>query len=251
MHNFLTIVKTTGEVWMLPGDGYLAQKRAFSARRSSLSKHIRKGELGHGARGHGMRRRFKALTKLDDAEGRMIRSACQKAASYHEHPDHPDDRTRGIGVVDCARRGSPARLVLIEDYSTLPKEDVRFMPTWPWAQLKEAVAWACKKAGLELRVVPAAFIRQRCPACRWMDASNVKVVTSRGGTTTMFECTAPDCGFRRHVDAVAAFNMLIDGCGPGADGGPGLGERALEKFEERLQALARASRRSEQEAAAQ
>jgi hypothetical protein len=74
----------------------------------------------------------------------------------------------------------------------------------------------------------------------------------------MFECTNTDCGFRRHVDAVAGFNMLIDGCGLGPDGVSGPGEEALEKnremlrvvdrLEGRLQALACASRRVEKAA---
>lgn len=240
MHNFLTIVKTTGEIWMLSGDSYLVQKRAFSARRASISKHIRKGELGHGARGHGIRRKFKALETIKDAEARMIRSACQKAAGYTEHPGDGRGERNGVGVVHCARRGSPANLVLIEDYSTLPKDDARYMPSWPWAQLKEAIAWACKKAGLELRAVPAAFLSQRCPACGWTDASNVRKVTSKfGGTMEMFECTAGECGFLRQVDVVAAYNMLAAG---------GIGDEAMHKFEERLQALARATRRKEQAA---
>jgi hypothetical protein len=241
MHNFLTIAKTTGEVWMLPGDGYLQQKRAFSARRAQMAAHIRKGELGHGARGHGVRRRYKVLTRLDDAEARMIKSACQKAAKYSEHPSDARGQRSGVGVVDCALRGAPANVVLIEDYSTLPKDDARYMPSWPWSKLKDAVAWACKNAGLELREVPAAYISQRCPACHWTDASNVRTVSVRGdGTTTMFECTAEGCGFRRHVDAVAAFNMLAAG---------GLGDDPSKRFTERLHALARAWRRGQEAAA--
>jgi hypothetical protein len=239
MHNFLTIAKTTGEVWMLPGDGYLTQKRAFSARRAQLSAHIRKGEIGHGARGHGVRRRYKALTNLDDAEARMIKSACQKAAQYSEHPNDGRGQRSGIGVVDCALRGTPANLVLIEDYSTLPKDDARFMPAWPWAQLKGAIEWACKKSGLELLAVPAAYISQRCPACHWTDESNVRTVSVKGGTTVMFECTAEGCGLRRHVDAVAAWNMLAAG---------GLGDEPSKRFQERLEALAKASRRNDKAA---
>jgi hypothetical protein len=233
MHNFLTIAKTTGEVWMLPGDGYLLQKRMFSARRTQMAAHIRKGELGHGARGHGVRRRYKVLNKLDDAEARMIKSACQKAASYTEHPGEKRGQRQGIGVVDCALREPKANVVLIEDYSALPPDDARFMPSWPYAQLKSAVAWACQKSGLELREVPAAFISQRCPACQWTDAGNVKTVATKTGTTVMFECTAEGCGFRRHVDAVAGFNMLAAG---------GCGEGPLERFEERMRAFARANR---------
>ena len=234
MHNFLTIVKTTGDVWQLPGDGYLLQKRAFSARRAQMASHIRKGELGHGARGHGIRRKFAALTRLDDAEARMIKSACQKAASYTERPGEQRGQRQGIGVVDCALREPRAAVVLIEDYSKLPPDDARFMPSWPYAQLKGSVAWACQKAGLELREVPASFISQRCPACKWTDPSNVRTVSARhGGTTVMFECTADGCGFRRHVDAIAALNMLAAG---------GCGEGPLERFEERMKAFARANR---------
>jgi transposase len=240
MRNFLTLVKTTGEVWTLPGNGYLVQKRAFSARRAQMAAHIRKGELGHGARGHGVRRRYKALNRLDDAEARMIKSACQKAASYTEHPGEKRGQRHGVGVVDCAMREPRASVVLIEDYSKLPPDDARFMPSWPYAQLKGAVAWACQKAGLELREVPAAYLSQRCPACDWTSEDNLSERSVRlGGTETIFECTS--CGFKRHTDTVAGFNMLAaDGSFP---------EDVRERFEERMRAFARSMREKKDEAA--
>lgn len=182
MHQFLTIADTRPAVRRLPGDAWIAAKLGLTARRRSFMEHIRRGELGHGARGHGARRLHQAVRRLDDAEARMMRSACQQAAALVA------DHAIQIG----------ARTVLIEDYSTLREQDTHYVPTWPWAQLKGTIKWSCEKNGLELVEVPAAYISLTCPACEHVSADNVM--------HGKFECT--NCGLDWHIDSIAAFNML-------------------------------------------
>jgi hypothetical protein len=216
MHQMLTIASNTGQVASLPGEAFLRAKLGFSARRRSLSQHIRKGELGDGARGRGRQRRYQALTRLDDAEARMMRSACQQAAAF---------------VVECAsgsrpgahrpRAGWDASVVYIEDYQTVADEsDRRFMPRWPWAQLKSALEWACRKAGIEMRETSSAYIAITCPACRHVDANNVN-----GRTFECLACGAGPKSMIANVDTVAAFNMLWDA---------GFGDEPRKRFEKRM-----------------
>jgi transposase len=231
MHQMLTLASTNGTVWSFPGDSYLAAKLGFSARRRSLLAHIRRGELGHGARGRGVSRRYKALDNLGDAEARMIKCACQQAAAR---------------VVEFARREGAGTIVL-EDYHTIaPDVDdeaaARFLPKWPWAKLKAAVEWAARKgearasqemtralgpsavqrwadAALNVDETEAAFISLKCPNDGTIDAKNV--------SGRMFECVS--CGLRRNTDTIAAFNMLH---------AYGLGDGPRQRFEKVLAAFA-------------
>ena len=200
MHQFVSIADTRPAVRRLPGDAWLLAKIGFSARRRSLMQHIRHGELGHGARGRGVRRRYQALTRLDDAEARMMKSACQQSAAM---------------VVKHAL-AIGAAVVLIEDYSTIRDNSTLHVPKWPWAQLKGAIEWVCKKSGLELREVPAEYISMRCPACEHVSADNVSGAgkpekTPGQRASARFECVS--CGLDWHIDSIAAFNMLAHEAG--------------------------------------
>jgi IS605 OrfB family transposase len=210
MHQMLTLASTGGQVWSVPGDAYLAAKLGFAARRRKLSQHTRRGELGHGARGHGTARRYRALDSLGDAEARMIKTACQQAAA----------RAVEFAVRECAGE------ILVEDYQTIQDDSEvgrRFIPKWPWAQLKAAVEWAARKAGLTVREVDSAYVSIRCPACRHISTDNVK--------DRMFTCG--QCGLKRNTDTIAAFNALQNA---------GLGDVPRQKFEAALTSFARAMR---------
>lgn len=247
MHQMLTLASTNGQSWPIPGDAYRAAKIGLAARRKSLQMHIRKGELGHGARGRGVRRRYQALDRLGDAEARMIKSACQQAAAR---------------VLQFALRDG-AGVIVIEDYQTIvphiDDESARFMVKWPWAQFKGCVDWAARKAGLRVVEVPAQYISQKCPACGTTSKENVgwwRKLTEeqraeeallaedtgvrpndgpprgpeagRTHAIAMFECV--ECGLKRNTDVIAAFNMLA---------AYGLGDEPRQKFEAALKRLAR------------
>lgn len=182
MHQFVTIADTRPGVRRIPGDGWLRAKIGFAARRHSLAQHIRRGELGHGARGHGIRRRYQALTKIEDAEARMMKSACQQVAA----------------LVASHALAIGASVVLIEDYESIREGGTPYLPRWPWAQLKGAIEWSCKKNGLEIREVSAAYVSLTCPACEHVSAENA--------IGQKFECVS--CGLDWHIDSIAAFNML-------------------------------------------
>jgi IS605 OrfB family transposase len=178
-----------GDVGILASGGdVLAKKAQFTARRSGYRAHKR--ELGHGAKGHGLPRRYATYHALDEAENNFIKTKCQQV---------------GAAIVKLAQARS-CGTVVIEDYSARELGDSaegehlqRLIRQWPFARLKEAIAWACKREGLSMREVPAQYESVTCPDCHHVDAKSDK-------GTGLFECTK--CGLKRNVDAVAAWNML-------------------------------------------
>lgn len=185
VHHMLTMASSNGTVWEVPGDGYLQAKQGFAARRAKLSSHTKRAELGQGARGRGTRRRYASDDGLWDAEARMVKTACQQAAKR---------------LVDFARR-EEASTIVIEDYQTIHDDGdaARFLPKWPWAELKTAIEWAARageadecpemtrelgapplsvdfraKLSFAVEEVPAAYISMKCPACKCISAQNIR-----------------------------------------------------------------------------
>jgi len=188
VRSFLTAACTDGYAQELASGGdVLAIKAQMRARKRSLRKHVR--ECGSGARGHGRARQLATYQALENREARWVRTKCQQVAA--------------AAVKFAKRRGASA--ILIEDYGT-PGGDGdehidRLVRQWPFYQLKSAIEWACARAGIEAREVPASYISQRCPACGSVDAGQVS-----GEKFTCLQCT-----YRRGVDHTAALNMLSAG----------------------------------------
>lgn len=149
---------------------------------------------------------------MQDSEKRYVDSQCQQWAAKAIHAA----QAQGCGVI------------LIEDYGTIKNEDPRFIPSWPWAKLKSTIIAAALLAGIEVREVPSGYISQTCPCCghisaenrRWGSGASASTAAARltgdiaPGRGDMFHCVS--CDFHRHVDPVAAYNMLrtAEGFGP-------------------------------------
>jgi transposase len=182
-HNFLfaasNVAGKSRVLW--PGEHILRTKQRTAAQRWERRRAQR--IAGAGAKGHGKARRYREYEALGDYEARYVRTVCQQAAA---------------ALAAYAERLGAGR-VLIEDFNTV-QEDARYVPTWPWYQLKQAIAWACKKAGLALEVVPAEYISSTCSRCGNVDPAQHNLST---GT---FHCKR--CEFERPADLVASLNML-------------------------------------------
>lgn len=164
-------------------------KKAYSARRRSLGRQQR--ERGNGARGHGRERRFEAITKLEDAEANWVKTKCQQVAAR---------------VVKIAEQRGVGR-ILIEDWSNPAKDGApalgehveRIVRQFPLAQLKDAIAWAAKNAGILVAEVETTDYSRRCPNC-----GNTHDVAQY----PVFRCTG--CQLSRPVDMTFPWNMLVD-----------------------------------------
>lgn len=184
-HNFLyaacTAVGKHRIVW--PGEDILAAKQKFSAQRHARKRKMR--VLGQGARGHGRGRRYRDYhPEGDPQEKAYVQTVCQQAAAE---------------VVRIAKMWRAATVV-IEDFSKIEAEDLRYIPSWPWYQLKQSILWACKKDGIKVIESPSEYISSKCPRCGNLDTSQHNLST---GT---FHCKV--CDFERDADLVATLNML-------------------------------------------
>jgi hypothetical protein len=97
------------------------QRRKFSARRKSRSRHQR--DIGKGARGHGKARALQHYHAVDDAEQRWTRSICQEISSK--------------AAATCVQRGAKWCAI-----------DGSLANLLPPAALRSALDWALAKQGL-------------------------------------------------------------------------------------------------------
>ena len=186
-NNFLyaacTEANSRGEV-VYPGDDILAAKAKFKAMGLARKRMLR--VTRGGAAGHGYERRYATYRAVQDAEARFIKTVCQHAAA------------RVVKLAIQKRAGK----VVLDDFTTVESEDLRYVPSWPWFQLKQAVLWACKKAGIQVIEAKSEYISSVCPRCGNLDTSQLN---HRTGT---FHCSRKTCGLSRPRDMVAALNML-------------------------------------------
>lgn len=181
----LTFLTTTGHYSWVSGRKLLTQLTALEARTRD-HRMISRAELGSGAKGHGVKRRFERHEVLAGKRANVIKTWCQQMAAEVARVA----RARG-----CA-------LIIIEDYGGIqpPEEAVlrRVLVRFPLYQLKQAIVNRLAVDGMTLREVPAEYVNSTCPRCENADASQC-----RGET---FHCLK--CGYERSGDMVAALNML-------------------------------------------
>jgi transposase len=182
-YNLLYAVANDGKAGqrIRKGEDVLEVKKRIRARKERVSS--ARYHRGSGARGHGRDRFFKAETHVGDIEANFVRSVCQQAAA---------DLDRF-----CTTRG--AGTVIIEDFTTIQDEDLRYLPSWPWYQLAQAVKRMCLKSGRRLIEVPSEYLSSECLCCGNVDVSQAK---SNG----VFHCAV--CNYERPTDFVTTIIML-------------------------------------------
>lgn len=190
-YNAITVIGTDGFFAKLCSGAKLAsQKARLKARRRSVQNALKRGEIGTGARGHGTKRREKALTDIGDKEACVIKTFLQQNASA----------VRKL----CLRRGY-GRVVIGAYGGIQPNEDraVRqHVPTWPLYETKTAIVSALQPIGIQPDECDESYVSQTCPQCGHVDARSAN--HHRG----VFHCTNAECLLDRELDWVSAMHML-------------------------------------------
>lgn len=212
---FAQALAEDGTPWADPGADIRVARARFGARRRSIQRALR--SLGRGSRGHGKKRRYLPLTKLEDAERRWTQSRI---------------RTHAANLIDWCKRHGVTRL-LLHDLSgqreaferktgeDAPEQIKRYIHSWPWYEARLAVERQAEEFGIvvELRVGTAKD-STTCPECNHEAPENVTLI-DRGGETklvdgrvfrevsreTRFRCEA--CSAKGQGDVVTCANMLI------------------------------------------
>lgn len=195
VHNFVTVSvsrsdESARDAWteiLDTGEEIVKHRRSFDARRRSIQRNMKRTP-GSGARGRGRKRRFEAVTKLDDAHARFVDTKCKQVAAK---------------VVRIAKdRG--VKTVILEDWANPITPDVcdlgyaeYFVRSFPLAQCKAAIEWASKREGLEVHTVGGQYHSRCCPKC-----GHVHVDPQ----PSTFLCV--ECKLERPTDVIAAWNML-------------------------------------------
>lgn len=195
IRNFLTVViagddkKDAYGAILETGEDILKHKERYRARRRSLGHQNR--QLGAGAKGHGVDRRYEHITRLEDSEKMWVDTKCKEIAAH---------------AFSLGQRHGVTR-ILIEDWSNpashgAPELGERLeyiVRSFPLAAIREKLEWNAKKYGWEVAIVATDNNSRTCPSCgHTHDTPPVE----KG----MFMCSS--CSYERNVDTVFCMNML-------------------------------------------
>lgn len=202
--NLLVAATNEGKYKVLASGNKLREfKRGIQARRRSF-QNVAQGERGRGSRGHGRRRRYDMAEHLSEKEASYVKTLCQQL---------------GARVVQLAKAWGCGR-ILIEDYGGIEPSEERgkrmYLERFPNAELKAAVGWSLRKAGIELGVYEHAYMSQTCPRCDNVDDAQHNMRTG------VFHCR--HCQFERNVDVIGAIHAVRRAC----DGDGGVWDTRLE-----------------------
>lgn len=202
MHSFLYGVASDGRVRKIEGHKFRVTRERLTTRMRQ-ARRVTKGERGTGAVGHGTSRRYQSHDQLDGKLKNVVKTFCQTAAAW------TIAQARALG---CAK-------IAIEDYGgqerSEDRAERRFLDHFPYYQLKESIAWACRREGFELIEYDASYVSTTCPACGTRDAAQ------HNFRTGIFHCSNAACGVKRDADLVA----VVNGCRVSGIAMPGLEAR--------------------------
>lgn len=185
----MTKIGTARECW-----AFRAQMRERKRRLGQAARGAR-GSAGVGG-GRGWKRRHRAIDRLDGAEARWVGTKCRQwAAQVCKLGRRWKCGTLAVGVY-APGSGGPVREAQETDRDERGVENIVLF--WQPARLREALAQAAARNGLEVVEVPEAHRSRTCSRCGHED---VESRVSRA----MFRCTA--CGATMDAEENAAINV--------------------------------------------
>lgn len=186
---------------LVTGKDVLEFKARMRARKMSIGEHLRSLELGTGARGHGRKRRFRALDRLGDAEKRFVdnRSKTWAAAIAKLCAD------RRVGRLLVSKMSVRDMLDRVDGSDEKSWERIApLLHQWPFDKMLTCVEAACAKRGIVVEEFDAPLNGRRCPFC-------LHVHARRQWPT--FVCDNPKCQEKRPADVIVGLNALRDAVG--------------------------------------
>lgn len=190
------VVAQNGDAHTIDGHDVIVHKQRANARRAQIGRHLRSGELGSGARGHGKKRRFKALTQIDEAETKFVDAKIKQWAA--------------MIVKWCLERNVSRLLVadggVAEFYDRVADAPISpFLHKWPLAAMNNRLIESCKNAGVTTEKQTTSLDGRSCPG----PGCGHKNEKMPAGFT--YECDV--CGLKRPADQIVAWNMLREKVG--------------------------------------
>lgn len=162
----------------------LSFKLAIDARRAKYREH--RPHVGQGARGHGKKRRFREIDALRSKDANHTETWCQQMGA------HVARSAVRLGVGEVVVSDFIAQRIVLDD----PRVE-RIVRRFPFGMLRDAILWACQKAGVPAR---AERVAAGCPAC----GESIETDAAKRWS----ECSS--CGIEGDADFIAAWKFQRD-----------------------------------------
>lgn len=154
-------------------------RRRVEARKRQLqisSKYI-------GIKGHGYKRRMKALQRLST-----------KISNFRNTVNHKYSRY----IVDLALKHG-CGVIQMEDLTGINKNSL-FLKDWTYYDLQKKIEYKAQEYGIEVRYVRPTYTSQRCSMCGYIDKDNRE---------SQSEFVCKHCGYIENADINASQNIAI------------------------------------------
>jgi IS605 OrfB family transposase len=184
---FLACVTDSDERWLYDGNDIAAYLKQIQERRKNYQRDAKAAARGS----RGRKRILRPIQHLTDKAGRWRATKCQTIA-----------RRLVRWLVD---RG--VKTLLVEDFERIRDSDgidnkhiVQLVQEWPYYQLEQRIRSCCAEAGIEVVSLSPHYLSQQCPKCGHTDEDNRDL--------RYWQLKCGECGYREHLDAAAARNLL-------------------------------------------
>jgi len=192
---FLVAATAKGSHWVYDGEDIEAFLKQVQRRRKSYQYASKASSRW----GHGRQRTLRPIKPLEDKATRWRETKCQVIARQLARWLDQE------GVTCC----------YVEDFVGIrhsPPEKLeggvpvwQRIQEWPYHQLLTRLVSCLDELGIETVVVAPQDMSRTCPDCGLVDE---RAIDRRAW---VFKCTAPGCGFKRHLDVTFAMNLRVRG----------------------------------------
>lgn len=196
---FLACATNDGKSWLYDACDIESHLRRIKSRRREIQRDV----VGSGRVGRGRTRALRAIEILEARGERWRATKCQTVARR---------------LVRWLADQGVGRLYL-EDLSGIRDADAEMLDggkavwdriqEWPYYRLGTCIKSCAEELGIEVSEVAAQYISRRCPQCGNVDRER------RGAAPRVLRCS--QCRFSRHIDVVAATNLLARARGTWVD----------------------------------
>ena len=171
--------------------------------------------MGDGSKGHGVKRRMRPVTRLEDAESRFVTTKIRQVA----HAAISWCLRHNVGLLLWPDMTGSREEFERKTGGEAHEEVKRVVHSFPFYELHQAVDRDGKERGVRVEAHSTAYDSQTCPSCGHVSATNLKLVKQRVEVTEhhgrrfercevvkRFECEV--CRHTGHRDVIACVNAL-------------------------------------------
>lgn len=197
LFSFLVSVNDHAKEWLYEAQDIVAYLKQVQARR----REYQYASKASGRDGHGKNHYLAPLRKLEGAGMRWRETKIKQLVRRYVNEFLIDEGITDLVLSNFSADGNERG---IRDGLPEKLEGGKYIwdliQEWPYLQLENRLISVCEELGIEVHKVNPAFVSQTCPRCSHVDEKSI-ILRWR-----QFTCT--NCSYTRHLDVVAAMNLL-------------------------------------------